>query len=154
MKSVFCYPKGALPMKKFISILGSYLGHMGVYFMLMMLVFGFVSLATVSGSVSLVLIWTALLFAGLTALCDFLFRIASMSLFVKIVLHGILTTASFAFAVGASGVLERGKTLVFGVILFVICYVIVATIGSVFHIVLEKKDSSRQAYQNIYAPKN
>ena len=77
-----------------------------------------------------------------------------MSLFVKIVLHGILTTASFALAVGASGVLERGKTLVFGVILFVICYVIVATIGSVFHIVLEKKDSSRQAYQNIYAPKN
>ena len=141
-------------MKKFVSILGSYLGHMGVYFMLVMLVFGFVSLATASGSVSLVLIWTALLFAGLTALCDFLFRIASMSLFVKIVLHGILTTAAFALAVGTSGVLERGKTLVFGVLLFVVCYAIVATVGALFHIAMEKKESSSQEYKNLYTPKN
>ncbi len=141
-------------MKKFISILGSYLGHMGVYFMLVMLVFGFVSLATASGSVSLVLIWTALLFAGLTALCDFLFRIASMSLFVKILLHGILTTAAFALAVGTSGVLERGKTLVFGVILFVVCYAVAAAIGSAVYIAMAKKEANKQGYQNLYAPKN
>ena len=141
-------------MKKFVSILGSYLGHMGVYFMLVMLVFGFVSLATASGSVSLVLIWTALLFAGLTSLCDFLFRIASMSLFVKVVLHGILTTASFALAVGTSGVLERGKTLVFGVILFVVCYAVAAVIGSAVYIAMEKKEANKQGYQNLYAPKN
>ena len=53
-------------MKKFVSILGSYLGRVGVYFMLVMLVFGFVSLAMASSSVGLVLIWTALLFAVLT----------------------------------------------------------------------------------------
>lgn len=141
-------------MKKFVSILGSYLGHMGVYFMLVMLVFGLVSLATASGSVSIVLIWTALLFAGLTALCDFLFRIASMSLFVKILLHGILTTASFALAVGMSGVLERGKTLVFGVILFVVCYAVAATVGALFHIAMEKKESNGQEYKNLYTPKN
>ena len=141
-------------MKKFVSILGSYLGHTGVYFMLVMLVFGFVSLATASGSVSLVLIWTALLFAGLTALCDFLFRIASMSLFVKILLHGILTTASFALAVGVAGVLERGKTLVFGVILFVVCYAVAAVIGSAVYIAMEKKEANKQGYQNLYAPKN
>ena len=154
MKSVFCYSKGASIMKKFVSILGSYLGHVGVYFMLVMLVFGFVSLAMASSSVGLVLIWTALLFAVLTGFADFIFRFSSMSLFVKIVIHGILTTASFALATGVSGVLERGKTLVFGVLVFVLCYAVVATIGAVFHIVCEKKETDKKAYQNLYTPKN
>ncbi len=133
----------------------SYLGHVGVYFMCVMLVFGFISLATASGVVGLSLIWTALLFAVLVGLADLVFSAKFLgNRFVKTILHGILTVLSFAIAfVGVSGVIERGRTAIYGILLFTLLYVVLAVIASVYHSVCEKKDNAQQSYQNLYTPK-
>ena len=143
-------------MKKMISFCRSYLGHMGAYFMLTMLVFGFVSLVMESPTVNLVLIWTALLFAALVALCDLVFGLSFLgSYLVKITVHGILTIASFALSfVFVSGVIERGKTAVYGVIAFSVFYLILAVIRSVYHIATAKKENAKKEYQSLYTPKN
>ncbi len=143
-------------MKKMISFCRSYLGHMGAYFMLTMLVFGFVSLVMESPTVNLVLIWTDLLFAALVALCDLVFGLSFLgSYLVKITVHGILTIASFAMSfVFVSGVIERGKTAVYGVIAFSVFYLILAVIRSVYHIATAKKENAKKEYQSLYTPKN
>ena len=143
-------------MKKFISGLGSYLGHVGAYFMFTMLVFGVASKISLGTTVNLVLIWTSLLFAAMTGLADLIFRIRSLtSLFVKVLLHGIATVASFAVAfVLCSNVVERGKTALFGVLLFALLYIVLATIACVYRALAERKANGEASYQSIYTPKN
>lgn len=143
-------------MKKMISFIRSYLGHMGAYFMLTMLVFGFVTVALESPTFNLVLLWAALLFAGLVALCDLVFGISVLgSYLAKVVIHGILTVASFAVSfILVAGVIERGKTAVYGVIAFSIFYVILATVRCVYHYATAKKENAKKDYQSLYTPKN
>ena len=143
-------------MKKFISGLGSYFGHVGAYFMFTMLVFALIAKISLGTSVNLVLIWTSLLFAALTGLADLIFCIRSLtSLFVKVFLHGLATVSSFAIAfVFCSDVVERGKTAVFGILLFAVLYVILATIACVYRMATERKEINKESYQNLYTPKN
>jgi len=141
-------------MKKFISVVNSYLGHAGAYFMFTMLVFGLVSLVLKSATVNLVLIWSALLFSALVALCDFLFMFPLIrSYLVNVVLHGILTIASFAVSfVWASGVIERGRTAIFGVFFFSVLYLILAVIRCVYHFTTTRKENAKKEYQSLYTP--
>lgn len=143
-------------MKKLISFVRSYLGHAGAYFMLTMLVFGVVALATDSATVNLRLIWTALLFGVLVALCDYIFVCSFLgSYLAKVVFHGILTVASFAVSfVWVSGLIERGKTAVFGVLFFAVFYVILAVIRCVYHFAGEKKANAKKEYHSLYTPKD
>ncbi len=143
-------------MKKLISFIRSYFGHMGAYFMLTMLVFGFVSLAIESTTVNLVLIWTALLFGALTALCDLVYLLSFLrSYLAKTAIHGILTIISFAISfIGVSGVIERGRTAVYGVLFFAVFYLIFAVIRCVYHYATAKKDNAAKAYQSLYTPQN
>ena len=143
-------------MKKMISFCSSYLGHMGAYFMLTMLIFGFVSLAMESATVNLVLIWTGLLFAALVACSDLVYKLSFLgSYLAKTVIHGILTIASFAVSfILVSGVIERGKTAVYGVLLFSVFYIILAVIRCVYYFVTAKKENAKKEYQSLYTPKN
>lgn len=143
-------------MKKMISLFRSYFGHMGVYFMLTMLVFGFVSVILESATVNFVLIWTALLFAGLVALCDLIFKLSFLgSYIVKVLVHGILTIAAFAVSfIWVSGVIERGKTAVYGVIFFSVFYLILAVIRCVYYFATSTKENAKKEYQSLYTPKN
>ena len=139
-----------------ISFIRSYFGHTGAYFMLTMLVFGFVSLAIESQTVNLVLIWSALLFGALTALCDLVYLFTFLrSYLAKTAIHGILTVISFAISfVAVSGVIERGKTAIYGVLFFSVFYLIIAAIRCVYHYTTAKKDNAKKAYQSLYTPQN
>lgn len=143
-------------MKKLISFLRSYLGHMGAYFMFPMLIFGFVSIVMDSATVNLVLIWSSLLFGALVALCDYVYKLSFLGSFlVKMVIHGILTVLSFAFSfVFVSGVIERGKTAVYVVLFFSVFYLILAAIRCAYHFLLDRKENSKKEYTNLYTPKN
>jgi hypothetical protein len=143
-------------MKKAVSIFKSFLGHAGAYFMFTMLVFGLISYSVKSSTVNLPLIWSALLFGALVALCDFLFMFPLIrSYMVNIFIHGILSIASFAIAfVGASDLIERGKTAVFGVLLFAVLYIILAVIRCVYHFATTKKENEQKSYANLYTPTN
>jgi hypothetical protein len=143
-------------MKKVISILKSYIGHMGAYFMFAVLPFVLFSNATGGTTVNLPLIWSALLFGGLVALCDLLFVFPLIrSYMVNIFLHGILSIASFAIAfVWATNMIERGRTAVFGVLLFSVLYIILASIRCAYHFATAKKENAEKAYQSLYTPKD
>lgn len=141
-------------MKKVISVLKSYVGHAGAYFMFTMLVFGIVSYSVKSATVNLALVWSSFLFGALVALADLLFVFPLIrSYMVNIFIHGILSIASFAFAfVGASDLIERGKTGVFGVLLFAVIYIILASIRCAYHFATTKKENEKKAYVSLYTP--
>ena len=143
-------------MKKVISVFKSYLGHAGAYFMFTMLVFGLVSYAVKSATVNLVLIWSALLFGALVALCDFLFEFPLIRSYVaNVIIHGILTIASFAISfIGISGVIERGRTAVFGVLFFSVFYLILAVIRCAYYFASKKKENAKKEYVNLYTPRD
>ena len=133
-------------MKKLVSFIRSYFGRMGAYFMFTMLVFAFISLAIESPTVNLVLIWSALLFGALTALCDLVYLLGFLSSYLaKTVIHGVLTVISFAISfIAVSGVIEHGKTGVYGVLLFSVFYLILAVIRCVYHYATAKKDNAKK----------
>ena len=147
-------------MKKVISIVKSYLGHAGAYCMFSILPFALVSYATGGTSVNLPLIWSALLFGVLVAFCDLLFVFPLIqSYLVNIFLHGILTVGSFAITLGAATKKinmtgQGGRTAVFGVLLFSVLYIILATIRCVYHFATTKKENSEKAYESLYTPKD
>ena len=141
-------------MKKFGSVLKSYFGHMGVYFMIVMIFFAMVSNLLKSSTVNLVLIWSAASFGALVALCDLLFMFPLIRSYVaNVVIHGVLSIASFAFSfIWVSGVIERGRTGMFGVLFFSVFYVILAIIRCVYHFVTNRKANEKKEYVNLYTP--
>lgn len=141
-------------MKKFISVLRSYIGHMGAYFMCVMLLFGLISNLLKGTTVNLVLIWSALSFGALVALCDLLFMFPLIRSYVaNVVLHGVFSIAAFAFSfIWVSGVIERGRTAIFGVLFFSVFYFILAVIRCVYHFVTTKKENEKKGYVNLYTP--
>ena len=63
--------------------------------------------------------------------------------------------ASFAVSfILVAGVIERGKTAVYGVIAFSLFYVILATVRCVYHYATAKKENAKKDYQSLYTPKN
>lgn len=143
-------------MKKFVSVLKSYIGHMGAYFMIVMLLFGMISNLLAGTTVNLVLIWSAASFGALVALCDLLFMFPLIRSYVaNLVIHGVLTIASFAFSfIWVSGVIERGRTAIFGVLFFSVFYCILAIIRCVYHFVTNKKENEKKEYVSLYTPKD
>ncbi|MBQ3490153.1 MAG: hypothetical protein IJA86_06160 [Clostridia bacterium] len=143
-------------MKKFVSVLKSYIGHTGAYFMFSTLVFVLVAEMLKSSTVNLPLIWSALTFGALVALCDLIFMFPYLRSYIaKTVVHGILTIASFAFAfIRVSGLIERGRTAIFAVLVFSVLYLILAVIRCVYHFVTTKKENEKKAYTNLYTPTN
>lgn len=145
-------------MKKGISFLRSYVGHVGAYFMFTMLAFVIFSKAIglPSDTFNTQLVWTSLLFAALVGAADYVFRLAFLgSYYVKLVVHGILVTVSFALSfVVASGLVERGRTAMFGILAFFIFYLVIAAVRCVYHSVTTKKSNEKESYTNLYTPKN
>lgn len=143
-------------MKKFISIASSYLGHVGFYFLLVILVFSFIALATASATFNLVLVWSALLFAALLGLSDGVFALKFLgSYFLKAVIHVVLAVASFAISfVAASGVIETGSTAVMGVLLFAVLMAVITAIRCVIYYLGSKKENESKAYDYLYTSKS
>ena len=74
---------------------------------------------------------------------------------MKLVVHGILATVSFALSfVVASDLVERGKTAMFGILAFFILYLVIAAVRCVYHSVTTKKSNEKESYTNLYTPKN
>jgi hypothetical protein len=141
-------------MKKFISGVKSYLGHVGAYFMFSVLAFAIPAAILQSPTVNMPLIWAALTFGVLVALCDLLFVFPLIrSYMAKVVLHGVFSIASFGISfIWVSGLIERGKTGVFGVLLFSVFYFILAAIRCVYHFATTKKENEKKAYTSLYTP--
>ena len=127
---------------------------MGAYFMFTILLFSLVAIN--DGMFRLILVWSALLFGALVALCDLVIVFPmTRSYVVNTIIHGILTIFSFAIAfVWFSGAIERGKTAVFGILAFSVLYLILAVIRCVYHFVTTRKENEKKEYQNLYTPKN
>jgi|GEM_PF-1315080 hypothetical protein len=145
-------------MKKWLSFLRSYVGHVGAYFMFTILAFVLFSKAIglPSDTFNTPLVWTSLLFAALVGAADYVFRLAFLgSYYVKLVVHGILVTVSFALSfVVASDLVERGRTAMFGILSFFVFYLVIAAVRCVYHSVTAKKSNERESYTNLYTPKN
>ena len=143
-------------MKKILSVLRSYLGHAGAYFLFTMVAFGLLSQALGESALNPVLIWTSLLFAAVVAVADYVFLLGFLgSYLLKLLIHGILTVAAFAVSfVGVSHVVERGRTGVFGVLFFALLYVVIAVVRVTYHFLSEKRENAKQNYKNLYTPKN
>jgi len=145
-------------MKKFISFLRSYLGHAGAYFMVTILAFVLFSRAIgmPSETFNTQLVWTSLLFSALVGAADYVFRLTFLgSYYVKLTVHGVLTTAAFALSfIAASDLVERGKTGVFGILAFFVFYVLIAAVRCIYHSVTVKKNNEKESYTDLYTPKN
>lgn len=143
-------------MKKIISILRSYLGHMGAYFMFTILGFSLIFAGAQATQFDIQLVWVALLFGALVALCDFVFAAKFIgSYFVKVLCHGMLTVASFAIAFSRYPSFENGaKTLFFATFFFALFYIILAVIRCSYHFAVSRKENKKKQYKNIYTPKN
>ena len=139
-------------MKKFISIASSYLGHVGVYFLLVVLVFSFIAQATGSATFNLVLVWSSLLFAAFLGLSDGVFALKFLgSYLLKAFIHVILATASFAISfIAVSGVINSGSTAVIGVLAFAVLMVIIAAVRCVIYYVGAKKENESKSYNYLY----
>lgn len=145
-------------MKKLISFLRSYLGHVGAYFMFTMLVFILFSMAMglPSDTFNTPLVWTSLLFSALVGVADYVFHVRFLgSYFVKLAIHGILCTVAFGVSfVALSGLVERGKTGLFGILGFLIFYVFLAVVRGIYHTISDRSMSENEPYTNLYTPKN
>ncbi len=142
-------------MKKLTEILSSYFGHMGFYFLLAELPFALIALVTKSATFNLVLVWSALLFAAMLALCDLVFLVKAIrSYAVKLSIHAVLAVVCFAVAfVAVSGVIESGKSALWSIFLFAIFMILVSGIRGVLHMVLSKKENDTKTYDYLYTPK-
>lgn len=145
-------------MKKFISFLRSYLGHVGAYFMFTILVFVLFSKAIglPSDTFRTQLVWTSLLFAALVGAVDYVFKLAFLgSYYAKLAVHAVLTTASFAFSfIVVSDLVERGRTAMFGTLAFFVLYLVIAVVRCIYHSVTVKRSNEKESYTNLYTPKN
>ena len=143
-------------MKKFISGLKSYIGHMGAYFMFSVLVFAIPAALLQSPTLNMPLIWAAVTFGALVAVWDLLFVFPLIRAYlVNVLIHGILTIASFAYSfIWVSGLIERGRTGLFGVFFFSMLYIILAVIRCVYHFSAAKKENTKKSYTSLYTPKN
>ena len=145
-------------MNKFLSFLRSYLGHVGAYFMFTMLAFGLFSLSIgeTANPLKLGLIFSSLLFAALIGIADYVFRFKFLGAYVaKVAVHGVLTIASFALSfIAVAGLVERGRTALFGVLFFAVFYLVIAVVRCVYHYTTEKKANAKKGYTNLYTPKN
>ncbi len=141
--------------KRLTSLLSSYLGHMGFYFLLAVLPFAFVALVTMASTFNLVVIWSALLFAALLALCDFVFLVKAIrSYAVKLSIHAVLAVVCFAIAfVAVSGVIESGKSALWSIFLFAVFMILVSVIRGVLYTLMTKKANDTKTYDYLYTPK-
>ncbi len=140
-------------MKKVYSVVSSYLGHVGFYFLLTILVFSIVALVKVSSTFNLVLVWSALLFAALLALADGVFALKFLgSYLVKLVVHIILATVAFAisFVFVSDGVIEESSTAVVGVLAFAFVMILISVVRGVIHSAFAKKENESKAYHYLY----
>lgn len=143
-------------MKKLISYVRSYLGHVGAYFMFTMLLFILFSMALglPSSTFNTPLVWTSLLFSVLVGIADSVFFLP-ISYLLRLVVHGVLCTAAFGLSfVAVSGLVERGRTGLFGILGFLVFYIVLAVIRGVYHSVTERKAREDAGYSSLYTPKD
>ena len=143
-------------MKKIIAVLRSYLGHAGAYFMFTILGFSLIFSGAKATQFDMQLVWVALLFAGLVALCDFIFAAKFIgSYFTKVFCHGILSVVSFAVAFSRYPAFINGaKTLLFATFFFGLFYIILAVVRCSYHFAAIGKENKKKEYKNLYTPKN
>ncbi len=142
-------------MKKYAAIVSSYLGRVGFYFLLTILLFSFVALATYSTTFNLVLVWTSLLFALLLGLADGIFAIkGKVSYALKLCLYTLIAIAAFSVSfVLISGVIESGKSAVWSIFLFAIFMVVVSGVRGAIYAVMAKKENEGKSYDYLYTAK-
>ena len=106
--------------EKIVALLRSYVGHLGVYFTVTVLLIN--TLGGKGRMFSPEYLGIAVLFAALLALCDFILDIKfTPSLLAKSALHAVFATLSFVIAFAlASGIIESSTAFVASTVFFLI----------------------------------
>ncbi len=143
-------------MKKFLSAAHDYLGRVGFYFLLTLLVFAVVALATAAQVIDIGLVWAGALFGVLLAFADYVYSLRVLgSYVVKALVHTVLAVIAFAIAfIWVADVITEGSTAVVGVLMFAVLMTIITVIRCIVHTVLARKENSKKQYDYLYTPKD
>ncbi len=142
-------------MKKFIALASAYLGRVGFYFLLTLVVFSLIAQITGSSTVNLVLVWSALMFGALLGLANGVFSLKFLGIYaVKLIVHGILAVASFALSfVLCSGVIESGRSAVWSIFLFAVFMTVMEALRGIIHALATRKENANKSYDYLYTAK-
>lgn len=143
-------------MKKFFSAVYDYVGHVGFYFLLTMLVFSCIAVAKASSVVALGLVWAGITFGILMGFADYVYRIKILGSYVlKAFIHTVLAVIAFAVAfVWVADVIAEGSTAVVGVLAFAVLMAVVSVIRCVIHSILARKENAKKEYEYLYTSSN
>ncbi len=143
-------------MKKLLSLVPGYVGRMGFYFLLVIVIFSVISAATGGSTVNLALVWSALVFGAVLSLADGVFALKFLGSYaVKLIVHTAIAIGAFALAfVAVSGVIEGGRSAVWSIFLFAILMCVISGIRAVIHAFAAKKENDQKSYDYLYTAKD
>jgi len=125
--------------EKAVAVIRSYVGHLGVYFTLTVLILG--ALGGENRIFSPNHFGIAVLFAALLALCDFILTLKFIpSLLAKSALHAVFATLSFVIAfVLASGIVANSTAFVVSTV-FLLVDAVALTVRAVYLSILRRRE--------------
>ncbi len=143
-------------MKKLWTEFRAFVGRTGTYFLITMLFFGIVALIATEQNFDRAMLWSSMLFAVLTALADFIEKIAFISSAnVKRILRALLVVASFAFSfVAVTDVIENDRTALIGIAVFALFELLLTVVRCLVASAKAKKKSDASAYRNLFTPQD
>lgn len=143
-------------MKKLWTEFRAFVGRTGTYFLITMLFFGIVALIATEQNFDRAMLWSSMLFAVLTALADFIEKIAFISSAnVKRILRALLVVASFAFSfVAVTDVIENDRTALIGIAVFALFELLLTAVRCLVASAKAKKKSDASAYRNLFTPQD
>ena len=141
---------------KFFGKVKSFLGHMGFYFTLIVMMFNtFISIVYPNGNKIFETKYFGhiLLFSAIYALCNFVLDIKFIeSYLAKLALHFVLIVFDFAIVIGwLSGAASSGKTTIFVTLAFAFFYLIVEAVRAAVYFSTHKKKNETVEYKNLFS---
>lgn len=141
--------------QKLLSAFRSFLGHMGIYFTVIVMFFNIMLSVLYPNEERIFntsMFGFILLFSAIFALCDFIMNVKFIeSYLAKLSIHLVLTTMDFAVVLAwLSGAASSPRTAIFAVIFYIVAYVIVAAIRIAVHFGAAKKENEKKDYQKLF----
>lgn len=138
-----------------IRAIRSFLGHMGIYFTVIVMFFNIMLAALYPNEEKIFntkMFLYILLFSAIFALCDFVMNIKFISSYIsKLAIHLVITTIDFAVVlVWLSGAAESARNAILIVMVYVVAYLIVAAIRIAVHFKISNKDNEKKEYKKIF----
>ena len=141
--------------QKLLSAFRSFLGHMGIYFTVIVMFFNIMLSVLYPNEERIFntsMFGFILLFSAIFALCDFIMNVKFIeSYLAKLSILLVLTTIDFAVVLAwLSGAASSPRTAIFAVIFYIVAYVIVAAIRIAVHFGAAKKENEKKDYQKLF----